>query len=169
MVLNLKRQLNNIYLKSSTVPLEKCRMIHFCVACFNGDILPFCFIDKRLKATDACEGRRWGKVHVLQRPELLWSAPGSFAFLGTQSLLTFGFPFLEGRGILSSWVEIFSATDFVLMEAAGFWAATPEEPAEVGFDSELQLSLLEPELADLFTEVGESIWLPPVFVEDRSW
>ena len=52
--------------------------------------------------------------------------------------------------------EIFAATDFVLEDAAGFWAAIPEEPAEVSFDSELRLSILEPELADLFTEVGDS-------------
>ena len=32
----------------------------------------------------------------------------------------------------------------------GFGEATPEEPAEVGFDSELRLSILE--FADLFTE-----------------
>ena len=43
------------------------------------------------------------------------------------------------------------------MEAAGFKAATPEELAKVCFESELRLSTLEPELADLFTEVGESI------------
>ena len=53
--------------------------------------------------------------------------------------------------------EILAATDFVLVEAASFSAASPEELAEVGFDSELQLSTLEPELADLFTEVGEII------------
>ena len=39
----------------------------------------------------------------------------------------------------------------------GFWTSIPEEPAEVSFESELRLSTLEPELADLFTEVGESI------------
>ena len=56
----------------------------------------------------------------------------------------------------------------MLVEAAGFWAATPEEHAEVGFDSELRWSILELELADLFTEVGEStsIRLSPVGVEE---
>ena len=54
-------------------------------------------------------------------------------------------------------LEIFLAAHVVLVEAAGFWAATPEEPAEVGFESALRLSILGLELADLFTEIGESI------------
>ena len=43
-----------------------------------------------------------------------------------------------------SLLEIFAATDFVLVEAAGFRAATPEEPVEVICDC----SLLKLELAD---------------------
>ena len=112
----------------------------------------------RRKATNACGGRRWSKVHFLQRPEFI----GKCA-LGTRSLLSFLFPFLGDRGFLSTRVEIFAATDFVLVEAAGFWAATPEESAEVCFDSELRLSILEP---DFFTEVGESILLSPVCVDE---
>ena len=54
-------------------------------------------------------------------------------------------------------LEIFSATDFVLVEAAGFGASTPEKLADVGFDCELRLPILGLDLADLFPEVGESI------------
>lgn len=50
--------------------------------------------------------------------------------------------------------ERFAAT---AVEADGFGACSPEEPAGVGFDSVLRLSLLKPELTDLFTEVSESI------------
>ena len=49
-----------------------------------------------------------------------------------------------------------AAIDFVIVEAAGFGAATPEEPAEVGPGSVLRLSI-ELELTVLFTEVAESI------------
>ena len=68
--------------------------------------------------------------------------------------------------LLLTGVEIFAATDFVSVEAVGCWANTPEEPTEAGFDSDLRLSTPEPELADVFTEVGEIIGLPPVYVEE---
>ena len=106
-------------------------------------------------ATNACRGLRWSKVHVR-------SATGSFALLGTRSLLSFSFRFLGDRGFLSTRVGRFVATDFVIVEAVGFGAATPEEPAEVGLDSELR----ELELADFFTEVGESQILSPVCVKE---
>ena len=43
----------------------------------------------------------------------------------------------------------------MIVEAAGFGTTTPEEPAEVGPDSVLRLSV-ELEFTGLFTEVGES-------------
>ena len=48
----------------------------------------------------------------------------------------------------------------MVVEAAGFWAARPKESAEVhvGFESVQRLSILELELTDLFTEVGERIF-----------
>ena len=47
----------------------------------------------------------------------------------------------------------------MIVEAAGFGAATPEASTEAGIDDELQFSVIELELQVfvLFTEVSESI------------
>ena len=79
------------------------------------------------------------------------------------------FPFWVDRVLLLPGVEVFAAIDFVFVEAVGFWADTPEEPTGAGFNSHLWLSAPEPELADVFTEVGEIIWLPPFVSRNLSW
>ena len=97
------------------------------------------------------------RFRVLERSESIMKSDRIICPLGHPVASEFFIPFQGDRVVISIRVEIFAATDFVLVEAAGFWAATLEEPAEVGFDSELQLSILEIELTDLFTEVCESI------------
>ena len=47
----------------------------------------------------------------------------------------------------------------MVVEAEGFWEATPEAPTEAGFDDVLRFSVIELELQlfVLLTEVSESI------------
>ena len=62
------------------------------------------------------------RIYYEERPDHLpsWAPAAGRLFLC---------PLWGDRVVLWTRVEIFEAT------AAGFWAATPEEPAKVGFDS----------------------------------
>ena len=68
----------------------------------------------------------------------------------------FKISFLGDRGFFLTRVGRFAASDFVVVDAAGLGAATPEESAEVGLDNMLRLSA-ELEITDLFTEVGQIV------------
>ena len=67
---------------------------------------------------------------------------------------------------LSARFERFAATDFVVVEAEGLWAATSEAPTEAGIDDVLHFQSLNLNYNYLFflTEVSESIWLSPACV-----
>lgn len=108
MVLNKYRQFIKIYFKSSTIPLKD-RMIQFCVVCFIGDIPPFFGGRLRTRVEDGGEAKAMS-LNALKffikcdRIICPFEHPASSEFLIS----------------LLERFERFSATDFVVVEAAGF-------------------------------------------------
>ena len=82
-------------------------------------------------------------VQVLQRPKFIVKCDRNMCPLGHPVASEFLISLLRRScGGLSTRVERFAATDFVIMDAVGFGAATPEEPVEVGPDRVLRLSVV---------------------------
>ena len=125
------------------------------------DILPFCFLAKRLR-TPVADGDG-AKSMSSNAPNLIWRATGSFDPLGNRSPLSFWFSFW-GDGLFLSTREICSGW-LCASGSCGFLGSYAWKTCRSRFRQWLLFSILELELTDLFTEVSGSIWVSQACVE----
>ena len=99
--------------------------------CFYGRFPRILFFKgyERVKRTE------WSKVHVLQRPAFIMKRDWIICNFGHIIASGFLISFWGDHVFLSTQFERFAATDFMVVDAAGFLAATPGELAEAVFHS----------------------------------
>ena len=100
-------------------------------------------------------------LYLWPKPSLELAISGAFVFHKRILLIS-----LLGRSCTSlAWSRDICSDRLCVCGSCGFLGRY----AWRSFDSHHWLSAPEPELADVFTEVGEIIWLPPFVSRNLSW